>query len=404
MIELQSSVVDDVIAAALEIAQHYASQGVEGVKRGHALILGDPTAVLRCGHIRGHSDFRPEEGINILRAEGADIVRQHMNMDGMTLISTDGLVYANHVYANQLPHRGFGGSRTAASLWFSTEVPGSVVFMISQDSSGSVQKFVAGDHAFIAATGAAMLRQPRHGRWGALGTAATVAASVVASVATTNGLSIVGGGRPAASATPAVGARALRMLDSSRPNLMPGWYTVISSIGLNCRDSRGQKTGSVAMGYTFQVLELRRGSELGSGISAFGPDRIWGRAGVERPEWLALTDNDGSMNVEMLAAGQTKSLAVSNFSPDQLDCLLSNSSATPPMVNQLPFSISYAEPNILEENSKRGEIGKKYGKSWAQVALRWIVDKGSTEHFKEDLDIFSFKLSPDDLAKLETVA
>mmetsp|Transcript_118110 Transcript_118110/g.280423 ORF Transcript_118110/g.280423 Transcript_118110/m.280423 type:complete len:347 (+) Transcript_118110:39-1079(+) len=140
---------------------------------------------------------------------------------------------------------------------------------------------------------------------------------------------------------------------------------------------------------------------------------------------------------EMLAAGQTKSLAVSNFSPDQLDCLLSNSSATPPMVNQLPFSISYAEPNILEENSKRGvvvqawaplggstggiskparriceEIGKKYGKSWAQVALRWIVDKGatfstqtrSTEHFKEDLDIFSFKLSPDDLAKLETVA
>lgn len=32
---------------------------------------------------------------------------------------------------------------------------------------------------------------------------------------------------------------------------------------------------------------------------------------------------------------------VSNFSPEQLDCLLSNKTATPPAVNQLPFSISY---------------------------------------------------------------
>ena len=40
---------------------------------------------------------------------------------------------------------------------------------------------------------------------------------------------------------------------------------------------------------------------------------------------------------------------VSNFSPQQLDCLLSNKSFTPPAVNQLPFSISYAEPNILED-------------------------------------------------------
>jgi len=155
---------------------------------------------------------------------------------------------------------------------------------------------------------------------------------------------------------------------------------------------------------------------------------------------------------EMLAAGQTKnprnqrlalqlrtplSKKVSNFSPEQLDCLLSNTTATPPAVNQLPFSISYVEPNVLEENKKRGilvqawaplggstggiskraqqlcgEIGKKYGKSWAQVALRWIVDQGATfstqtrskKHFQEDIDIFDFKLSAEDLATLEKVA
>lgn len=139
---------------------------------------------------------------------------------------------------------------------------------------------------------------------------------------------------------------------------------------------------------------------------------------------------------EMLAAGQTKSLAVSNFSPEQLDCLLSNTTATPPAVNQLPFSISYVEPNVLEENKKRGilvqawaplggstggiskraqqlcgDIGKKYGKSWAQVALRWIVDQGATfstqtrskKHFQEDIDIFDFKLSAEDLADRKSV-
>mmetsp|Transcript_90511 Transcript_90511/g.255505 ORF Transcript_90511/g.255505 Transcript_90511/m.255505 type:complete len:364 (+) Transcript_90511:85-1176(+) len=140
---------------------------------------------------------------------------------------------------------------------------------------------------------------------------------------------------------------------------------------------------------------------------------------------------------EMLAAGTTKSLAVSNFSPDQLDCLLVDKAATVPTVNQLPFSISYYDPNAVEDNRKRGivvqswaplggstggislrarkaceEVGKTYGKSWAQVALRWIVEKGGTfstqtkskEHFVEDLNVFDFSLSDADLAKLAKVS
>ncbi|CAK9032266.1 9 [Durusdinium trenchii] len=149
---------------------------------------------------------------------------------------------------------------------------------------------------------------------------------------------------------------------------------------------------------------------------------------------------------EMLASGKTKSLAVSNFSPEQLDCILSNQTATKPAVNQLPYSISYAEPQILEENKKRGilvqawaplggstggiskkaqtlcgEIGKNYGKSWAQVALRWILEQGrpSSRCVRsarvvvtpkglswecQDIDIFDFKLSAEDLAALEKIA
>jgi len=55
------------------------------------------------------------------------------------------------------------------------------------------------------------------------------------------------------------------------------------------------------------------------------------------------------------------------------------------------------------------DIGKRYGKTAAQVALRFIVDTGATfttqtqtkSHFEEDLDIFDdFKLEPSEVATL----
>ena len=57
------------------------------------------------------------------------------------------------------------------------------------------------------------------------------------------------------------------------------------------------------------------------------------------------------------------------------------------------------------------EIGKKYGKSAAQVGLRFIVDTGATfttqtktrSHFVEDLDIFDFQLSSEEVATLARI-
>ena len=55
----------------------------------------------------------------------------------------------------------------------------------------------------------------------------------------------------------------------------------------------------MARGHRFEVLELRRGAELSSAFAALGLQRIWGRAGVARPQWLALTDDCGNLNVEV---------------------------------------------------------------------------------------------------------
>jgi diketogulonate reductase-like aldo/keto reductase len=140
---------------------------------------------------------------------------------------------------------------------------------------------------------------------------------------------------------------------------------------------------------------------------------------------------------EMHKQGLTRSLAVSNFSPEQLDCVLDKCSVKP-VVNQLPYSVAYHPGNSIAENSKRGvlvqawaplggslggrfdsskkgacaQIGKKYKKSFAQVALRWILQTGGsfstqtkkTEHFTEDLDIFDFELTADEMTLLSNLA
>ena len=124
-------------------------------------------------------------------------------------------------------------------------------------------------------------------------------------------------------------------------------------------------------------------------------------------------------------------LAVSNFSPAQLDVILVNPGATKPTVNQLLLAKN--PQAILEDNAKRSilvqawsplsralprygndlyAIGKRYGKSAAQVGLRWIVQSGAAfctqsknrSHFEEDLNVFDFSLTNDEMAKINQLA
>jgi diketogulonate reductase-like aldo/keto reductase len=62
-------------------------------------------------------------------------------------------------------------------------------------------------------------------------------------------------------------------------------------------------------------------------------------------------------------------------------------------------------------NELLGEIGKKYGKTIPQVALRWLLQRGviiipkSThkERMAQNLDILDFELSADDMAQIQTL-
>ena len=136
---------------------------------------------------------------------------------------------------------------------------------------------------------------------------------------------------------------------------------------------------------------------------------------------------------EAYKAGKLRAIGVSNFYPDHFIDLASNVEVVP-AVNQVETHVfdQQTEPQkIMEEFGTRimswgpfaegrgnlftnpllAGIGEKYGKSVAQVALRWLIQRGviiipkSThiERMQQNLDIFDFALSAEDMAAIATL-
>lgn len=131
--------------------------------------------------------------------------------------------------------------------------------------------------------------------------------------------------------------------------------------------------------------------------------------------------------------GKLRAIGVSNFYPDHLVDIASNMEIAP-MVNQVEthvFDQQIETQKIMAEFGTRimswgplaegrnnfftnpllADIGAKYGKSVAQVALRWLIQCGviiipkSThiERMQENLDIFDFALTDEDMASIATL-
>lgn len=136
---------------------------------------------------------------------------------------------------------------------------------------------------------------------------------------------------------------------------------------------------------------------------------------------------------EAYKAGKLRAIGVSNFYPDHFIDLASNMEIVP-AVNQVEthvFDQQTGPQRIMEEfgthimswaplaegrngfftNSLLSQIGAKYGKTVAQVALRWLIQRGviiipkSThiERMQQNFDIFDFQLSPEDMASIATL-
>lgn len=133
---------------------------------------------------------------------------------------------------------------------------------------------------------------------------------------------------------------------------------------------------------------------------------------------------------ELYAEGKLRAIGVSNFSPDRLVDLCSFSRIRP-MVNQVETHPHDQQKTAHEWMQKYGvaheawapfgegrgglftdpvltEIGKKYGKTTAQVMLRWHLQRGiivipksvRKERMEENFNVFDFSLSDEDMEKI----
>lgn len=175
-----------------------------------------------------------------------------------------------------------------------------------------------------------------------------------------------------------------------------------------------------------------------SGLKAF--DKSLGLLGLEYLDLYLLHWPNGAERkdawralAEIHRQGRSKAVGVSNYMVEHLQEVLAQSNLVP-AVNQIEFHpfIYQRQKPVLELCKQKGilveayspltvgrninhpEIGKvaeRIGKSNAQVILRWCVQHGTVpiprstnpDHIKENLGIFNFQLSDEDMVTLDSL-
>lgn len=134
---------------------------------------------------------------------------------------------------------------------------------------------------------------------------------------------------------------------------------------------------------------------------------------------------------EIYKSGQAKSIGVSNYTIRHLEEMKKYAKELP-AVNQVELHVFLQQPELIkyckendiaveaysplarssvQDNKVIAAIAKKHSKSYAQVMLRYLIQLGlivipkSThpERIKENINIFDFKLSSDDMKKLKAL-
>jgi 2,5-diketo-D-gluconate reductase A len=135
---------------------------------------------------------------------------------------------------------------------------------------------------------------------------------------------------------------------------------------------------------------------------------------------------------KLVESGKVRSIGVSNFKPAHLERLLAETTI-PPVANQIQLNpriirsdhVVYdrehdivtvawsplGQGSDLLKEETLATIAAKYGKSPAQIVLRWDIDQGivaiprssNPERLAQNLDIFDFTLTADEVAAISAL-
>jgi diketogulonate reductase-like aldo/keto reductase len=163
---------------------------------------------------------------------------------------------------------------------------------------------------------------------------------------------------------------------------------------------------------------------------------------IHWPNPIAFRNNWAESNAESwrafeeaYKAGKLRAIGVSNFHAHHLDALLKNA-LVKPMVNQIRLAPGDYKDEVIRASRDRGllleaysplggtvdglrgtnllkapllqELGKKYGKSPAQLCVRWCLQQDflplpkstSAEHIAANTQVFDFEISREDIEAL----
>ncbi len=149
----------------------------------------------------------------------------------------------------------------------------------------------------------------------------------------------------------------------------------------------------------------------------------WPVKGKYKDSWRAME--------KLYNDGRIRAIGVSNFQPHHLDDLLADAEVVP-AVNQVEFHPLLTQNELLDYCTQKGiqveawsplargklfdndvvkTIADKYGKSPAQVLLRWVLDKGvvvltrsvKPKRIADNANIFDFQLTTDEIDQLSAL-
>jgi len=135
--------------------------------------------------------------------------------------------------------------------------------------------------------------------------------------------------------------------------------------------------------------------------------------------------------IEAREAGLARAIGVSNFQPAHLRRIVDATGVTP-AVNQIELHPYLVQAELRREHAERGivteawsplakakatqdpvvdEIASAHGKTPGQVVLRWHIQLGnvvfpksmSPERLRQNIDVFDFELSEDDMGRIEAL-
>ncbi len=149
------------------------------------------------------------------------------------------------------------------------------------------------------------------------------------------------------------------------------------------------------------------------------------------PNWKEINAGTWRAFEKMYTDGKIRAIGVSNYLPEHITAL-TEMCGIKPMVNQIEFHPGYYQPELVRwcqandilveawsplgcgavlSDSTLAKIGAKYGKSVAQVCIRFALQYGvlpmpksnHADRIAQNADVFDFELSADDMTAIMTM-